>query len=89
MSKEKKSLTSPERAMNELEPTLQVGKAGITPHLVEELKEQLEKRKVVKVKLQRAAKLSMSIDEAARQLSAGSGGSVVDVRGGCIVLKRR
>ncbi|KUK04301.1 YhbY family RNA-binding protein [Methermicoccus shengliensis] len=86
---EKEESKSPERAMAEIAPTLHVGKSGITTQLLEELTRQLEKRKVVKVRLLRSARQSMDTEQAARQLAEGTGGRVVDIRGGCIVLKRQ
>lgn len=41
---------------NQLEPIVQVGKAGITEAILEEMKVQLKKRKLIKIKLLKSAK---------------------------------
>lgn len=86
---EKNEPKSPERAMDEITPTLHVGKHGITTQLLEELTRQLKKRKIVKVRVLRSARQDMEPQQVARQLAEGTGSRVVDVRGGCIVLQRQ
>ena len=70
-----------------LEATLQVGKNGITDATLEELRGQLKRRKLVKVRLLPAsAESGGSADDQARALADGVGAVLVEVRGSTAVL---
>lgn len=69
-----------------LEPTVQIGKNGITGTVVSELKRQLEGG-MVKVKLLKTAGIDRH--ECATRLAEQTGSDIVDVRGGSIALYRR
>jgi len=72
------------REAAELRPTIHVGKDGITDELVEEVKQQLKKRKVVKVRL-----LDSSGEvpkETAELVADRSNAILVDVRGSVAVM---
>jgi RNA-binding protein len=71
----------------ELEPTLWVGKNGANKAIVEELKEQLKLRKMVKVRILKTALLHTSRDEIARELGQESGAHLVDLKGATAVYR--
>ncbi|NYT06649.1 MAG: YhbY family RNA-binding protein [Methanomicrobiales archaeon] len=69
--------------MQDLRPTVWIGKQGCTPTLIEEIIQQLERRKVVKVKVLATTEIDFG-DVAAR-----TGSELVEVRGKTFVLARR
>jgi len=64
-----------------LEPTLQVGKQGVTPHVIGELSDQLKRRKLVKVKLLSAALRGEERERVAEELAEGCRAYLVELRG--------
>ena len=64
-----------------LTPTIQIGKNGVTPHLIAELTEQLRQRKLVKVKILSSAFRGSGRDEILKELAGGSRAYLVEVRG--------
>ncbi len=72
------------RRANELSPTVHVGKEGLSEGVSEEIKNQLKKNRLIKLKV-----LSNSEDgakEVAEAVAEATDSVVVDVRGGVIVL---
>lgn len=70
-------------SMQDLRPTVWIGKQGCTETLVQEIRDQLARRKIIKVKwLQNA-----DVDPAGVAVSAGA--DLVEVRGRTMVLARR
>jgi len=81
MSRTKKDVM---REATELDPTIHVGKDGVTDSLIGEVKLQMKTRKVVKVKLLPSAgedKKTLAMEIAER-----SNGTLVDVRGSIATL---
>jgi len=70
-------------AMQDLRPTVWIGKQGCTDHLVEEIVQQLTKRKVVKVKWLQ----NTEVDP--RDIALRAGATLVEVRGRTMVLARQ
>jgi len=66
--------------------TLHVGKSGITEALIEELKEQIRVKRVVKVKMLRS---SGDRKVVAAELAEKTESELVEVRGFTVVLKRK
>lgn len=66
---------------NQLAVTLQVGKHGITDVLVDELKGQLRKNHLVKVRLLKSATHDSGDQEQAEKLANAAGARLVEVRG--------
>lgn len=75
------------RDATDLKPTVHVGKDGITETLIEEIKLQLKKRHIVKVKLLPSA--GDDKKTIAEKLAEDSNGSLVDVRGSVVTLCER
>jgi RNA-binding protein len=69
-----------------LSPTVHVGKEGITHSVGEELRKQLEKNKLVKVRLLQS--FEGDREDAGRGLADASGSVLVEVRGKTVVLAR-
>ncbi|MFA5294040.1 MAG: YhbY family RNA-binding protein [Methanoregulaceae archaeon] len=70
-------------AMQDLRPTVWIGKQGCTDHLVEEIVQQLTKRKVVKVKWLQ----NTEVDP--RDIALRARAELVEVRGRTMVLARQ
>jgi RNA-binding protein YhbY len=68
--------------------TLEIGKTGLGPTIVKELKKQLETRTLVKVQIRRSAAGSDDIDETAKRLADEAGAFLVEVRGKNAVYAR-
>ena len=71
-----------------LEPTLQIGKSGIES-VVEELKNQLKSKRLVKIKFLRSALIEGDRQELAEKLANLTGSELVEVRGNTAVLRRK
>lgn len=68
----------------ELKATMHIGKEGVTDGLVEELKNQIKAKRLVKVKV-----LSSSVDmkrEMATDLAEKAGAELLEIRGNTILL---
>lgn len=71
------------RSLNELKPTVWVGKNGCTEVVIEEIRRQVKAREVVKVRWLRNAE----IDPA--HLAGCTGTEILDLRGRTIVLSKK
>ena len=69
--------------MQELRPTIWIGKQGCTQTVIEEIIQQLERRKIVKVKVLSTTEIDVS------EVAARAGADLVGVRGKTFVLARR
>jgi len=67
-----------------LEPTVMVGKAGITDQTIAEIQAQLKKKRLIKVKLLKSAREEMK--EQAQTLAQQTNSTLVRQVGGIIVL---
>ncbi len=66
--------------------TLHVGKNGITEALIDELKEQIRTKRIVKVKMLRS---SGDRKKLGAELAERTGAELVEVRGFTVVLRRK
>jgi RNA-binding protein len=73
-------------AAQHLEATVHVGKEGVTEKVVDEVRKQLKKKRLVKVKL--LPSMEEDRHEAAERLAAGASAVLVEVRGRTAVLAR-
>ncbi|MDO8725649.1 MAG: YhbY family RNA-binding protein [Candidatus Methanoperedens sp.] len=71
-----------------LEPALQVGKSG-TGAVVDELKIQLKKLKLVKVKFLKSAYFEGDKNELSEKLANMTGSELIEVRGNTAVFRRK
>lgn len=67
-----------------IKATICIGKNGISESLVNEIKEQIEKHKIVKVKLFKTSGLEKS--DAAERIMKLTGAALLEVRGNTILL---
>jgi RNA-binding protein len=73
----------PDRSMQDLKPTVWIGKQGCTKTMIDEIVEQLKKRSMIKVKWLQ----NTQIDPEDVALKAGA--TLVEVRGRTMVLKEK
>ena len=68
-----------------------VGKQGITPGVVEEIRRRLKEHQVIKVRMNKSLLKSTEKDrrELAREIAEKTGGELVEVRGNTLILRRR
>jgi len=72
---------------HDLDPILQIGKAGLSEGVVEEIKRQLKTLKLVKLKLLKSAReQAEGRDTLAEELAEKTGAVLVEVRGNTVVL---
>ena len=70
-----------------IEPSVAVGKSGVTDSVISEIKGQLKRRRIIKIRLHGESKLSRL--EIAKELAERTGAKLVDVRGFTVVLTRK
>jgi RNA-binding protein len=73
----------PDRSMQDLKPTVWIGKQGCTETMIDEIVEQLKKRSMIKVKWL----TNTEVDPEDVALKAGA--TLVEVRGRTMVLKEK
>jgi RNA-binding protein len=71
------------------QPTVWVGKDGLTPQLSNEIENQLEKKKMLKIKILKSALQKDTAQTIASKAAEQSGASLVEVRGHVFILYRR
>jgi RNA-binding protein len=81
MKKTKKELV---KMGSEIDPTVHVGKEGLTEGIVQEVKVQLKRSKLIKVRVLPAA--DQDKDEVAAELATRTGAKVVETRGFTVLL---
>ncbi len=77
------------RALSEESPTIWIGKGGVSEEVLKEVEKQLEKRKMVKVKLLGTALKGDETKQIAAQIGGKIEASLVEVRGHTFMLYKR
>ena len=72
-----------------IKPTVIVGKAGLTDNMESEIRKQLEKHELIKVKMLRSMGASSTWKEDIDDLSQRVKATVVEIKGGTILLFKR
>ena len=72
-----------------IEALTHVGKNGVTPSLIEELKRQMKDNKLIKVKLLKSAVEAMPREELAKELAEQTRSELIEVKGNTVVLFKR
>jgi len=67
-------------------PSMNIGKSGITDPLILELRNQLKRNRLVKVKILKTAVDEMDRNDIAKELSMRTGSLLVEVKGNSAVL---
>jgi RNA-binding protein len=70
-------------------PTIWIGKDGLTPKLSNEIENQLEKKKMLKIKILKSALQQDTAQTIASEAAEQTGASLVEVRGHVFILYRR
>lgn len=83
-----KELAALKSNAQDLKPALQVGKAGLSPGVVEEVRQALEREPLLKIKLLKAALEEADRRDVATRLAEAVGATLVEVRGFTVVLYR-
>ena len=74
------------RELNVEKPTVWVGKEGATPQILNEVSRQLEKKKVVKVKMLKTALKDEDAKSVASKIAQQTESALIDVRGHTFIL---
>ena len=74
------------RKLNTEKPTVWVGKEGSTPQIQDEIRRQLEKKKMVKVKMLKTALKGDEAKNVASTMAQQTESTLVDVRGHTFML---
>jgi RNA-binding protein len=77
------------RTLSEESPTILVGKGGVSEEVLKEVEKQLEKRKMVKVKLLGTALKGGETKQIAARIAERTEALLVEVRGHTFMLYRR
>ncbi len=87
--KDWKRLVKEKRASPKID--VAIGKKGLTPGVIEEIKRRLEKEGVVKVRIHKAALVSTNMDRVAIAVTTASltGARLIEVRGRTFILVSR
>jgi len=70
-----------------IKPTMHVGKEGVTESVIEELKAQIKRNKLVKVKVLPSVEADKR--ETATRLSEAAGAVLIEIRGNTVVLAKQ
>jgi RNA-binding protein len=74
------------RSLGDKSPTIWIGKNGLSPDIIKEVEKQLEKNKMVKVKILKAALGSEEAKQIASTVAHQSHASLVEIRGHTFML---
>jgi len=77
------------RQLSDSRPTVWVGKGGASVEVLKEIEKQLEKNKMVKVKLLATALSGEEAKQVASSIAAQTGSFLVEVRGHTLMLYKR
>ncbi len=72
-----------------LDPIMRIGKSGITENVINDLKEHLKKRGLIKVKILRAYIEEKGKKEAFENLATMTGAEIIDIVGFTAVLAKK
>ncbi|UCF59226.1 MAG: YhbY family RNA-binding protein [Candidatus Bathyarchaeota archaeon] len=74
------------RELNVEKPTVWVGKEGATSHILNEISKQLEKKKMVKVKMLKTALKDENAKNVASKVAQQTESILIDIRGHTFIL---
>ncbi len=84
---EKKRIIELRGKAQSIKPTMHVGKEGVTESVIEELKAQIKRSRLVKVKVLPSVEADKR--ETARKLSESAGAELIEIRGNTVVLAKK
>lgn len=74
------------RALSDEKPTIWIGKSGVSDALLKEVEKQLDKRKMVKIRILQSAVGEYKTEQIASQIAIQSQALLVEVRGHTFML---
>jgi RNA-binding protein len=77
------------RRLSEENPTIWIGKSGVSEELLKEIRKQLDKKEMVKIKILRSALEREETRQIALRISEQTEASLVEIRGHTFMLYRR
>ena len=86
---EKNSLRRLKAKSRVIEPTIWIGKEGISPQLIQHVQKQLDARELIKLKLQRSAVANSEMNNIAAKISDATASILVDVMGHTFTLYKK
>jgi len=72
-----------------IKPMLRIGKMGITDGMINEIKIQLKKRKILKIRLLRSVLMSKEKDEIVKEILDKTNSELISKRGNNVVVYKR
>lgn len=69
--------------------TLILGKKGLTEEFIEEVKRQLKRKRVIKIRTLRSLLAEQSMDELARAIAIKANSQLLEIRGYTMLLARK
>lgn len=69
-------------------PFMQIGKSGVTESLIGEIKLQIKRQKILRIRILKSAR-TMDRDEIAQEVVERTGLRLVDIRGNTFILARK
>ena len=70
-------------------PTIWVGKEGLTPKVLEQVENQLQRAKMVKIRILKSALVTETAKDIATRTAEQVGAALVEVRGHVFIIYRR
>ena len=70
-------------------PTIWVGKEGLTPQVMKQVEDQLQREKMVKIRILKTALLTDTAKAIAERTAQQAGAALVEVRGHVFIIYRR
>jgi RNA-binding protein len=83
----KQKIITREKA-KQMQPVIWIGKKGITPELIEEIKKQVKDKKLIKIKLLKSALNDKSVKEMAEEICEQTSSTLIDKVGHVIVIEK-
>lgn len=80
-----------EKDFANLKPTVYIGKGGLTENIIAEIKDQIKKNGVIKIRILRSAESSSFMDKKmfAEKIAEKSNTDILDIRGNVIVIRKK
>lgn len=72
----------------DFQPSVRIGKSGITENLIDEIDSQLSSKEIVKIKINRGLFERSKIDDVWKHLSEETNSTIISARGNVCVLWR-
>ena len=78
----------PKQNIHDLKPVIRIGKNGVTENIINDIKNLVRKKKIVKIKVLRSALNSATINDIADRIVKETNLKIVQLRGHSMVVSR-